>query len=203
MNYKLEKLKVKKKNIVVFLGIGTNKGNRKRNISLALELLNKCKEIKILKISKMLKNPPQEGIKTGFFLNGVIKLLTSLTPIELLYYCKSIEKELGRKLVVRKKTSRTIDLDILFYGNRIINENGLIIPHPMLHKRYFVLIPLREIEKDFIHPVYKKTIEELYLALSSGIPKSVRAGLNVEAKAPPIPKPPSPRIEALSLSSFK
>lgn len=209
MDYKLEKLKVKKKNIVVFLGIGTNKGNRKRNILLALELLNKHKEIKILKVSKMLKNPPQEGIKTGFFLNGAIKLLTSLTPKELLSYCKKIEKRLGRNIQSsyvknKKKKSRTIDLDILFYGDKIINKEGLTIPHPMLHKRYFVLIPLLELEGDFIHPVYKKTIEELYLAcFSSGIPKSVRAGLNVEAKAPPIPKPPSPRIEALSLSSFK
>ena len=76
----------------VYIGIGTNKGNREINISNAIKLLSEIKDIKILKISKMLKNPPQEGIKSGYFLNGAIKLTTSLTPFELLKVCKSIEK---------------------------------------------------------------------------------------------------------------
>lgn len=156
----------------VFLGIGTNKGNREKNISLATTLLKENKQIKILKVSKMLKNPPQEGIRSGYFLNGAIKILTSLTPRELLYYLKRIERKLGRRTMsrrtgepesLRKKKPRTIDLDILFYGNEVINTAELIIPHPMLHKRYFVLIPLLEIGKYIVHPVYKKTVEELYL----------------------------------------
>ena len=149
---------------VAYLGIGTNKGLREKNILLALELLNKNPEIKISKISKLLKNPPQEGVKTGYFLNGAIKLLTTLNPTELLRFCKRIERKLGRNIQssTHKKRPRTIDLDILFYENKIITTNKLIIPHPMLHKRYFVLIPLLEIGRNIIHPVYKTSIGKLY-----------------------------------------
>ena len=148
----------------VYLGIGTNKGNREKNISNAIELLSEVKEIKLFKVSKMLKNPPQEGIKNGYFLNGAIKLLTSLTPLELLKVCKKIEEKQGRKEARKegKKKSRVIDLDILFYGNEIIDIKELTVPHLMIEKRYFVLIPLMEIGKSFIHPILKKSVGDLY-----------------------------------------
>ncbi len=156
----------------VFIAIGTNKGNREKNISIALKLLSEHKEIKIAKVSKMLKNPPQEGIKSGYFLNGAMKIKTSLPPIELRAFCKKIEKRLGRieSRKEKKKKSRTIDLDILFYGDETINTKILTIPHPMLHKRYFVLIPLFEIAPNFIHPTFKKSIKQLYTELTT-IPK--------------------------------
>lgn len=149
----------------VFLGIGTNKGNRERNISIALKLLSGNKRITIVKVSNMLKNSPQEGIKSGYFLNGAIKIKTTMAPLELLTFCKKIEKTLGRIISRRtkKKQSRTIDLDILFYGHETIKTRSLLIPHPMLHKRYFVLIPLLEIEPNHTHPTLNKTIKELYL----------------------------------------
>lgn len=163
-----------KEPIIVFLGIGTNKGNRKKNISNAIELLSKNKKVKVLKTSKMLKNPPREGIKSGYFLNGAIKIETSLKPIELLRFCKTIEKKLGREIRpldyktmglkknrVRKYFSRTIDLDILFYGNKVIKSKNLTVPHPRIEKRDFVLIPFGEIAGDLRHPILKKTIEEL------------------------------------------
>ena len=162
----------------VYLGIGTNKGFREKNISNAIKLLSDIKGIKLLKVSKMLKNPPQEGIKNGYFLNGAIKLLTSLTSLELLKVCKTIEKRLGRRIVYgskgvwecgRKKNSRVIDLDILFYGSEIINTKELTVPHIMIEKRYFVLIPLMEIGEKFIHPVFKKNIRELYSELGTGV----------------------------------
>lgn len=150
---------------VIYLGIGTNKGNREINISNTVKLLSEVKEIKLLKVSNMLKNPPQEGIKTGCFLNGAIKLLTPLTPFELLAVCKRIEQKQGRKEGRKqgKKISRVIDLDILFYGNEILDTKELTIPHPMIEKRYFVLIPLMDIGKNFVHPILKKSIKELYL----------------------------------------
>lgn len=163
-----------KKQNIVFLGIGTNKGIRKKNILNALELLSENKNLKILKISKMLKNPPREGIKSGYFLNGAIKIETSLKPLELLRFCKSIEKKLGRKIgpldyrtmglkkkKIRKYFSRTIDLDILFYGNKIINLKTLTIPHPRIEMRDFVLIPLSEVAKDYKHPVINQTVREI------------------------------------------
>lgn len=164
----------------VFLGIGTNKGDKEKNILLALKLLQENKQIKVLKVSKILKNPPQEGIKSGYFLNGAIKLLTSLNPFELLKVCKAVERKLGRRITKcrngetakrRIMKSRTIDLDILFYGNEVISTDKLTIPHPMLHKRYFVLIPLMEIGKQIVHPVLNKTISELYLELNKKLRK--------------------------------
>ena len=156
---------------IVYLGIGTNKGIREKNISSAIKLLSNVKGIKLLKVSKMLKNPPQEGIKNGYFLNGAIKILTLLTPFELLKVCKGIEKKQGRKAARKegKKISRVIDLDILFYGNEIIDTKELTIPHHMIEKRYFVLIPLMEISGKFIHPVLKKTVSELYSELGKGV----------------------------------
>ncbi len=158
----------------VYLGIGTNKGIREKNISNAIKLLSNAKGIKLLKISKMLKNPPQEGVKNGYFLNGAIKLITSLTPLELLRECKRIERELGRRENGetgrrRKKKSRVIDLDILFYGNEMIDTRELIVPHPMIEKRYFVLIPLMEIGEKFVHPVLTKSIRELYFEFNKKI----------------------------------
>ncbi len=164
-----------KKVFKVFIGIGTNKGDRKKNIQIALNKLNKHKAIRIIKVSKMLKNPPQEGIKTGYFLNGAIKILTTLRPEELLKYCLKIEKHLGRirsqELKVCKKINkpRTIDIDILFYGNKIIRNKNLTIPHPRLHKRYFVLIPLMELDKNLIHPGFKKSIYDLHTDLNKTI----------------------------------
>ena len=160
----------------VYLGIGTNKGNREVNISNAIKLLSEVKETKILKVSKLLKNPPQEGIKNGYFLNGALKILTSLTPIELLQICKKIEEKLGRRHGVEergsgggverksggKKRSRIIDLDILFYESEIIDTKELTVPHIMIEKRYFVLIPLMEIAEKFVHPALKKSVEQLY-----------------------------------------
>ena len=163
---KNRKLKRKKSLNNVFIAIGTNKGNRKKNISNALELLKENKNIKILKVSKMFKNPPQEGIKSGYFLNGAIQLKTLLTPVQLLRTCKNIEKKLGRT-IRKKKTSRIIDLDILFYENKILKRSKFTIPHPMLHKRYFVLIPLVEIAPKFHHPIFKKSIRELHKCLGA------------------------------------
>ena len=171
MVIKLKKLKRNKPTDLstAYIGIGTNKGDRLKNISVALKLLSQNSYIKLLKVSKLLKNPPQEGIKSGYFLNGAIKVLTSLRPFELLTVCQRIEKKLGRlqtkereKKKERKKKPRTIDLDILFYKDETINTKGLTIPHPLLHKRYFVLIPLFEIAKDVIHPIFKKSVQELY-----------------------------------------
>ena len=152
------------KSTIAYLGIGTNKGNRKRNIQNALKLLNKNKKIKVIKVSKLLKNPPQEGIKSGYFLNGALKIKTNLSPLKLLKACKDIEKKLGRP-ISKKKKSRIIDLDILFFGNKVLNTPILKIPHPRLTTRYFVLKPLIDLNRDLKHPILNKSISKLYSKL--------------------------------------
>ena len=160
------------KNTTAYLGIGTNKGSRKRNIQNAINLLTINKNIKVIKVSKLLKNPPQEGIKSGYFLNGAIKIKTNLIPLKLLKACKDIEKKLGRPIlsfnhrrITTKKKSRIIDLDILLYGNKVLNTPVLKIPHQKLTTRYFVLKPLMDLNKNLKHPVLNKNLNKLYLDL--------------------------------------
>ncbi|MCM8759290.1 MAG: 2-amino-4-hydroxy-6-hydroxymethyldihydropteridine diphosphokinase [Candidatus Omnitrophica bacterium] len=146
--------------VEIFIGIGSNKGNRKNNISKAIELLTE--KVELIKISKIYKTQPQEGVRGGWFLNGVIMGKTSLTPEMLLKFLQSIEQDLGRPANHKKNSERTIDLDILFYGNKIIEKHNLTIPHPRLDRREFVLKGLMEICPDFVHPNLKKSIKQIW-----------------------------------------
>jgi len=154
--------------VEVYIGIGTNLGNREKNIQKSLELISdRCK---ILKKSSIIETEPVGFLKQGKFLNMVICLLTELSAKDLLLFLKNIELKMGRKSGF-KNGPRIIDLDILFYGSDIIDLNflgkdfnekfSLIVPHPRLHKRRFVIEPMCEIAFDFVHPKFKKTIFEL------------------------------------------
>ena len=143
----------------VFLSLGSNLGEKEKNISRAKELLKK-KGIEIIKESSIYLTAPWGKKDQPWFLNQVIEVATSLPPEELLDLIKGIEKELGREKG-EKWGPRIIDLDILFYGEKIINLPSLTIPHPYLHERAFVLIPLTEIAPEFVHPVLKRKAKEL------------------------------------------
>lgn len=130
---------------VCFLGIGSNLGNRYKNIKLALEKINRLKDTQILKTSRIIESEPVGGPPgQGKFLNAVLKMRTALLPFALIKKLKNIEKELGRKKTVRFGP-RTIDLDILLYGDRVIRNKELEIPHPRMFERDFVIMPLLEI----------------------------------------------------------
>jgi len=130
--------------VVCYLGVGSNLGNRRKNIKKALDYLAKTKGIKIEKASRIYETKAVGGVPQGKFLNAAIKIKTSLTPQLLLETLKKIEKDLGRKNTVRWGP-REIDLDILLYGNKVIKIKNLVIPHPRMFEREFVLKPLREI----------------------------------------------------------
>lgn len=130
---------------VCYLGIGSNLGNRRQNIRIALQKIRQLKETKIIKISKIIETKPVGGPKNqGDFLNAALKIETSLAPLSLIKKLKNIERLLGRTKGMRF-APRTIDLDILFYGNMIIKNNNLEVPHPEMVHRDFVLGPLSEI----------------------------------------------------------
>lgn len=148
---------------IVFIGLGSNIGNRDLNIEMALEKLQK-KGVKILCYSSFYATKPYGYTDQPEFLNGVAEITTDLTPRCLLNLLLDIESELGRKRRI-KWGPRIIDLDILFYDDLVIDEKGLTIPHPDLHNRRFVLEPLNEIDPEFIHPVLGKTVKELYTAV--------------------------------------
>lgn len=151
-----------KKYINVFLGLGSNVGNRAANLNGAIELISKNIG-KIAKKSHIYETQPWGNTEQEPFLNMVLMANTTLDPRDLLDKISKIERELGRQHS-EKWGPRSIDIDILLYGKRIIRDKGLEIPHPDLHKRAFVLVPLMEIAPDLEHPVLKKQIDELYIA---------------------------------------
>ena len=130
--------------VTAFLAVGSNLGDRKRNIKLAIRKIKRLKNTKILKVSKIILSNPQGGPAQSNFLNGAISIKTKLSAARLLKGLKRIEKELGRRKTL-KNGPRTIDLDILLYGDRIIERNNLKIPHPRMFEREFVIRPLLEI----------------------------------------------------------
>jgi 2-amino-4-hydroxy-6-hydroxymethyldihydropteridine diphosphokinase len=129
-------------NRTVYLGLGTNIGNKRKNIKEAIRLLRR--EVKIAKVSSLYKTKPVGYLDQPDFLNAVIEAKTSLTPLQLLKRIKTIEKIVGRTKTLRWGP-RLIDIDILLYEGKKVNHNKLIIPHPQISKRNFVLKPLKEI----------------------------------------------------------
>ena len=131
--------------VICYLGVGSNLGNRRKNITRALQKIKALKDTKVLKVSKIIQTLPQGGpVNQGKFLNAALKIQTKIPALKLLGILKKIEKDLGRTKTVRWGP-RTIDLDILFYGDRIINRKDLTIPHPRVFEREFVTRPLLEI----------------------------------------------------------
>lgn len=148
----------------VYIGIGSNVGDRYANILHACRLM--AKEFEIKKLSSVYETEPEGYENQPDFLNAVIKVHVNLEPGMLLKRLKEIEKEMGRRRSFWN-APRIIDLDILFYKGEVVKEPGLDIPHPHLHERAFVLVPLAEIAPDLIHPVLHKTTQELVDNLKS------------------------------------
>jgi len=145
--------------IKVFLALGSNLGNKKKHINEAIKLLKK--KVNDIKVAKFYETKPQYYEEQGTFINTVLVGFTNLAPKDLLYFIKEVEIQIGRKKRFRFGP-REIDIDILFYGDLIYKDENLIIPHPLLQERGFVLKPLLDLEPDFVHPVLKKTVKELY-----------------------------------------
>ena len=144
---------------VAYIGIGSNVGKRKENCYRALTLL-KEKGIKITKMSSFHETEPWGYKNQPSFLNMVIEAETKLGARDLLETLQQIEKKLGREKSF-KWGPRTIDLDILLFDNMSVQENDLMIPHPLMHKREFVLKPLCEITPALRHPVLKVSVQKL------------------------------------------
>jgi len=130
---------------ICYLGVGSNLGDRRETIKSAVKEINASEGTKVIKSSRIIETDPVGGpARQGKYLNSALKIRTNLTPFTLLKRLKQIEKKLGRKKTVRFGP-RTIDLDILFYGNKIINRKNLKIPHPKVFKREFVIKTLMQI----------------------------------------------------------
>ena len=147
----------------VFIGFGSNVGDRVDLCSRAVTLLRLLPHSQVIHVSPLYETEPvDDGAHpgSGWFLNGVLQIATDLPPRHLLSILREIEQALGRDHDNRSGP-RTMDLDILFYGNRSINEPDLTVPHPRLHRRRFVLMPLSEIAPLWIHPVNQCSMRQL------------------------------------------
>ena len=148
----------------VFIGFGSNQGDRRDLCDRAVTLLGLLPHSQMTGVSSLYETEPIADSRTDpgsqWFLNGVVRLETELAPHSLLEVCREIESALGRDHDHRGG-ARTMDLDLLFYGARIINHEGVIVPHPRLHLRRFVLVPLAELEPDWVHPVMRQTVRTL------------------------------------------
>jgi 2-amino-4-hydroxy-6-hydroxymethyldihydropteridine diphosphokinase len=150
------------KSVLTYIALGSNIGDRRDYIEKATQAIDLLPECKVLEVAPIIETKPQGYTEQPNFFNTVIAVETSLTAEELLRNMLEIELQLDRKRTIRWGP-RTIDIDILFYGQEIIEQSNLVIPHPRLHERDFVLIPMRSLNKDFIHPILGQTIEQIYL----------------------------------------
>ena len=158
--------------VTAYLGIGTNMGNREDNLDRALGLLSQ--RMRMGKVSSIYDTEPLGNINQPRFLNMVCQVFTRLAPEGLLVLAKGIESKMGR--FGKSGEPRPIDIDILLYGDEVVDTPELVIPHPKMTGRAFVLVPLAEIAPEVVHPVSGKTIKELKQAI-----KEVQGVFKLEA----------------------
>lgn len=144
-----------------YIGIGSNLGDRRANVMEAARRVAELPDTKLLRSSSLYESEPHGDAKT-WFVNSVIEVDTEFLPDLFLKHCKAIEETMGRKRVKGKRWgSRVIDLDILLWNQDVIKKRNLKIPHPELHKRQFVLLPLAELCPHLVHPVLGESISTL------------------------------------------
>jgi 2-amino-4-hydroxy-6-hydroxymethyldihydropteridine diphosphokinase len=149
-----------------FIGIGSNVGDRLGFCQQAIRAMA-SKDIAVRSVSSLYETEPVDYLEQGWFYNAVAAVETSLSPRALLTRCQEIERQCCKNIVI-PKGPRTLDLDILFYGDQSIHEPGLTVPHPSAMERPFVLIPMAEIAPDFIPPTETRTIKAILGAISGG-----------------------------------
>ena len=154
-----------------YLGIGSNLGNRITNIEKAKSYLIQNK-INLISISKYYETPSWPNVKNPKFINVILKIKCKLKPMDLLKLCKSIEVKLGRKKTP-KNSPRECDIDIIDFDGLILKDK-LNIPHKLMHKRNFVLFPLFEIEKKWLHPIQKVNVKKLIFSLPNNDIRSIK-----------------------------
>lgn len=156
----------------VYLGLGSNLGDRMGNLALAVGRLSQ--KVTMMKVSLVYETEPVYYKEQPLFLNAALSAETRLDPFELFHFVKGIEKDLGRQDSFRN-APRPIDIDILFYGDLVIQSQELTIPHPLIAERAFVLVPLVEIAPELVHPLTRKKVSDS-LAVIEGLDGVRRIG---------------------------
>ncbi len=170
LDFKNISVKIKHKKTKVYISLGSSIGDLNKYFDDAIKMIKKTSGIYCLKESQRYSSLPLGGVAKEEFLNSVVEIETILTPTKLLKVLNDIESKLDRKREI-KWDDRTIDLDILFYGNQIISKENLIIPHPEIENRDFVLKPLLDLNKNLRNPVNNKRILDTYNELENSFIK--------------------------------
>ncbi len=145
----------------IYCSLGSNLGDRQNHLKRGIECL-KQEKIMIVDQSSIYETSPWGVESQDMYLNQVIELETEISPKELIEICQNCERKVGRNSDQGHMQARVLDIDIVFYGDQIISNPEIEIPHPRMHQRMFVLIPLLELDEDFVHPVSGKAVWELY-----------------------------------------
>jgi 2-amino-4-hydroxy-6-hydroxymethyldihydropteridine diphosphokinase len=148
---------------IVYLSLGSNIGDRIGYLQQALTQLTSNKALKLLSASSFYETEPVGDGDQEWFVNVAVAIETDLTPEALMTYCLSVEDHLGRQRDPKRPLGpRTVDIDILFYGSLVLQSDNVTLPHPRVHERAFVLVPLLEVNPRLLHPVFNKTVEQLH-----------------------------------------
>lgn len=142
----------------VYLGLGSNLGNRQANLALALHMLAPL--VRVEAVSPLYESPPQPPAPPPAYLNAACRVVTGLSPTPLLRHLKRIEEQIGRRPAARW-APRPVDLDIVLFDDEVIDEADLVVPHPRLTERAFVLRPLLDIDVDLVHPATGERLDKV------------------------------------------
>ena len=153
----------------VFIGVGSNEGDRLALISQAVQMVGAVRGIRLLQMAMIIETEPVGGPPQGPYLNTVLELETRQEPGPLLRVLQEIERGLGRTPAAQRWASRPIDLDVLLYDDRVVQQPGLTIPHPRMHERRFVLEGLVQLAPEVRHPILRETAATLLERLSQTV----------------------------------